>query len=57
VKHRQSPEFQAAYGKHAPLGRMMDIGEIHGIVEFLISDKATYCTGGVYNVDGGWTAW
>lgn len=57
VKHKQSEEFQAAYGKQTPAGRMMDIGEIFGMVEFLISDKASYCTGGVYNVDGGWTAW
>src|SRR5690606_4153024 len=57
VKHRQSEEFQALYGRHAPMGRMMDVDELFGIVEFLVSEKSSYCTGGVYAVDGGWTAW
>jgi NAD(P)-dependent dehydrogenase (short-subunit alcohol dehydrogenase family) len=35
---------------------MMEVGEICGIVEFLISDKASYCTGGIYPIDGGYTA-
>lgn len=57
VRHRQSAEFQDEYGKYAPIGRMMEVEEISGIVEFLISDKASYCTGAVFKVDGGWTAW
>jgi NAD(P)-dependent dehydrogenase (short-subunit alcohol dehydrogenase family) len=57
VKYKQSPEFQRLYGSFTPLGRMMDVEEICGMVEFLISNKSSYCTGGVYVVDGGWIAW
>jgi len=57
VKHRQSEEFQAGYGKLTPLGRMMYVEELAGIVKFLVSDESSYCTGAVYPVDGGWTAW
>jgi NAD(P)-dependent dehydrogenase (short-subunit alcohol dehydrogenase family) len=57
VENGQSQEFIDAYSKHTPMGRMAKVEEICGLVEFLISDKASYCTGGVYPVDGGWTAW
>ena len=57
VKHNQNEAFQTLYGKQTPLGRMMDVEELFGITEFLISDKSSYCTGGLYCVDGGWTAW
>lgn len=57
VENGQSQVFIDAYSKHTPMGRMAKVEEICGLVEFLISDKASYCTGGVYPVDGGWTAW
>jgi NAD(P)-dependent dehydrogenase (short-subunit alcohol dehydrogenase family) len=57
VRHKQSEAFQAKYGALAPLGRMMDVQELVGMIEFLISGKSTYCTGATYAVDGGWTAW
>lgn len=57
VRHKQSEEFTRLYGAHSPLGRMLEVEEICGMVEFLISDNSSYCTGGVYSVDGGWTAW
>ncbi len=53
----QPDDFVRNYSRNAPLGRMMNPNEISGIVEFLLSDKASYCTGGIYPVDGGWTAW
>ena len=53
----QPIDFVENYSSNCPLGRMMNSNEITGIVEFLISEKATYCTGGIYAVDGGWTAW
>lgn len=57
VKAGQGEEFQKAYGERTPLGRMMDVEETTGLVEFLLSDKSSYCTGGLYPLDGGWTAW
>jgi NAD(P)-dependent dehydrogenase (short-subunit alcohol dehydrogenase family) len=57
VKHKQSDSFQMKYKKFTPLGRMMDVNELIGIVRFLVSEESSYCTGSVYAVDGGWTAW
>lgn len=57
VKHKQGSDFQKKYGALTPLGRMMEVGELMGMIEFLISEKSTYCTGATYAVDGGWTAW
>lgn len=57
VENGQPNEFIEAYSKLTPMGRMAKVEEICGLVEFLISDKSSYCTGGVYPVDGGWTAW
>jgi NAD(P)-dependent dehydrogenase (short-subunit alcohol dehydrogenase family) len=57
VRFDQPDDFLESYARHCPLGRMMEPAEITGIVEYLLSDSASYCTGGVYNVDGGWTAW
>jgi NAD(P)-dependent dehydrogenase (short-subunit alcohol dehydrogenase family) len=57
VQHRQSEAFKSAYAKRTPMGRMMAVDEVFGIVEFLVSSKSSYCTGGLFTVDGGWTAW
>jgi gluconate 5-dehydrogenase len=53
----QPAKFVRSYSRNAPIGRMMNLDEITGIVEFLISEKSSYCTAGIYPVDGGWTAW
>jgi NAD(P)-dependent dehydrogenase (short-subunit alcohol dehydrogenase family) len=57
VKYRQNEKFQKNYSKLTPMGRMMDAKELVGIVTLLLSEDASYCTGGVYAVDGGWTVW
>jgi NAD(P)-dependent dehydrogenase (short-subunit alcohol dehydrogenase family) len=49
--------FVDRYSKETPIGRMMTAQEITGMIEFLLSDKSSYCIGGVFAVDGGWTAW
>jgi NAD(P)-dependent dehydrogenase (short-subunit alcohol dehydrogenase family) len=41
---------------HVPLGRRGTPEEVANMYLFLASDLASYCTGGVYNVDGGSTA-
>jgi NAD(P)-dependent dehydrogenase (short-subunit alcohol dehydrogenase family) len=41
---------------HVPLGRRGTPEEVANMYLFLASDLASFCTGGVYNVDGGATA-
>ena len=57
IYNGQPEEFVDRYSKESPIGRMMQPEEITGIVEYLLSDQASYCTGGTFHVDGGWTAW
>jgi 3alpha(or 20beta)-hydroxysteroid dehydrogenase len=42
-----------AFLRALPLGRMGDIEEVPGLVVFLASDEAGYCTGSEFLVDGG----
>ena len=42
--------------KHIPLNRAGVPDDIAGLAVFLASDAAAYCTGGLYLVDGGYTA-
>ncbi len=42
--------------KHTPLGRAGEADEVAGLATFLASDAASYCSGGIYMVDGGYLA-
>ena len=46
----------ARFLQHIPLKRVGTCDEIAGLAVYLASDAATYCTGGVYLVDGGHAA-
>jgi NAD(P)-dependent dehydrogenase (short-subunit alcohol dehydrogenase family) len=43
--------------KRTPQGRMGEIEEIVGLAVYLASDEASFVTGSVLTVDGGWTAY
>jgi NAD(P)-dependent dehydrogenase (short-subunit alcohol dehydrogenase family) len=45
------------YNNRTPMGRVAEIDEIASVVQFLVSDRASYITATNVAVDGGWTAW
>lgn len=49
------PEFRAAYERMIPLGRYARAEEIATVAVFLASEKASYITGQVFKVDGGYS--
>ena len=53
----REPEFAARLRDKVPLGRLGAPQEMAGPLLFLASDAASFVTGTVLPVDGGWTAW
>ncbi|TVT42087.1 SDR family oxidoreductase, partial [Amycolatopsis rhizosphaerae] len=53
---KASPEWYAAYAGKSALGRWARAEELAGAVVYLASDAASFVTGSVLAVDGGWTA-
>ena len=45
------------YSDRTPMGRVAEMDEIASVVQFLVSDRASYITATTVTVDGGWTAW
>ena len=41
------------YGMNAGLDRIGEPDEVGALIAFLLSDKATYLTGAMINIDGG----
>jgi len=56
ILNNQSENFIRKYSSKSLLGRMMNVNEINGMIKFLCSKEASYCTGAQFVLDGGYTA-
>lgn len=50
------PELLAGFAAAHPMGRMATPQEVAAMVAFLLSNESGFSTGGIYPVDGGYTA-
>ena len=57
IFNNHSIEFSNRISNLNMLNRMADVNEISKTIEFLASDDASYITGEIINVDGGFSAW
>lgn len=49
-------EVLETFAQAHPLGRLATVAEVAEFAAFLVSDRASFCTGGFYAIDGGYTA-
>ena len=52
----QDPATHERFVNQIPLGRIGDPDDLAGLAVYLASDASAYCSGGIYMVDGGYSA-
>lgn len=57
LKGRSKPDWFGCWTDMTPMGRCGEPREVASAVLFLASDAASYITGSILSVDGGYTAW
>jgi NAD(P)-dependent dehydrogenase (short-subunit alcohol dehydrogenase family) len=57
IFHNQPSEFVARVVNRIPLGRMAELQDYQGAVQFLVSDASSYMTGQNIIIDGGRSVW
>lgn len=57
VYNNHSEEFVERISKLIPMGRMADVDEYKGVIQFLISDASSYLNGATIVADGGRSIW
>jgi NAD(P)-dependent dehydrogenase (short-subunit alcohol dehydrogenase family) len=57
LRGRSNTEWKECWDEMTPLGRCGEPSEVASAVLFLASDAASYITGSVLSIDGGYTAW
>jgi NAD(P)-dependent dehydrogenase (short-subunit alcohol dehydrogenase family) len=55
--HQELSEYRATLSKRQILGRMATPDEIAQAIVWMASDQASFCTGTILDVDGGWSIW
>jgi NAD(P)-dependent dehydrogenase (short-subunit alcohol dehydrogenase family) len=56
-QQKDDPAWMQTLGARAPMARIGRQEEVAGAMLYLASDEASFVTGHVLNVDGGWTIW